>query len=92
MHNSNGRRSRCQSLRSLQARTRDTHEEDERSPADTPPSREWLYSWREREHLLPVNALCFQPLVEPKICHSDAKPGDHTSGSAEAGKPGKDCI
>ena len=80
-----------QSLLSLYARTGDTHEEDERGPTHTPPCCEWLYSGRERE-LLPVDALCFRPLVEPKICHSDTEPGDKTRSSAEAGEPAKDFV
>ena len=68
-----------------------THEEDERRPTNTPPRREWLYSWRERERLS-VDTLFFHPLVEPEVCHSDTEPGDQTSGSTEAGEPGKDFV
>ena len=70
---------------------RDTHEGDEGSSTDTPPRRGGLYSGRERERL-PVDALCFHPLVEPEICHSDTEPGDQTSSSGEAGEPAKDFI
>ena len=80
-----------QSSWSVHARTRDTYEEDERSPTDTPPCREWLYSGRERERF-PVDSLCFHPLVEPEICHSDAEPGDQTSSGGEAGEPAKDFV
>ena len=70
---------------------RDTHEEDKRGPTNTPPCREWLYSGSKRK-FSPVDTLCFHPLVEPEICHSDTEPGDQTSGSAEAGKPAKNSV
>jgi hypothetical protein len=70
---------------------RDTHEEDKGGPTDTPPCREWLYSGRERERS-PVDTLCFHPLVESEICHSDTEPGDQTSSSAKAGEPAKHSV
>ena len=36
--------------------------------------------------------MCFQPLVEPEICHTDTEPGDQPGGSAKLGEPGKDLV
>jgi len=77
--------SRCEHL----IRTRNTHEEHEPGPTDTPPSRVWLDSGRKREGF-PVNALCLHALVEPQVCHADTEPGNQTRGSGEAGEPSKD--
>jgi hypothetical protein len=68
---------------------RNTHDEHEPGPTDTPPPSKWLPSGGEWERI-PVDALCFHSLIEPEICHSDAEPGDQTSGSREVGEPGKD--
>jgi hypothetical protein len=76
-------------MQSLHARLRNTHDEHEPRPTDTPPPGKWLPSWGEWERF-PVDALCLQSLVEPEIYHSNTEPGDQTSGSREVGEPGKD--
>ena len=67
---------------------KNTHDEYEPGPTDTPPSGKWLHSGGKWERF-PVDVLRFQSLVEPEIYHSDTEPGDQTSGSGEIGEPGK---
>ena len=75
-------------MQSLHARLRNTHDEYEARPTDTPPCGKWLHSGGKRKRF-PVDALYFHSLIESEIYHSNTEPGDQTSSSGEVGEPGK---